>query len=78
MRAVLTSRSANRDYWLLWAGSGLSNLGDGIRLTALPLLAATLTRDPLAVGAVLAATLLRGSGSDQSADPLSIGPTENC
>jgi MFS family permease len=34
----------------------LSNLGDGIRLTALPLLAATLTRDPLAVSGVLAAT----------------------
>jgi MFS family permease len=45
-----------RDYWLLWTGSGLSNLGDGIRLTALPLLAATLTSDPLAVSGVLAAT----------------------
>jgi MFS family permease len=50
------NRRANRDYWLLWSGSGLSNLGDGIRLTALPLLAATLTRDPLAVSGVLAAT----------------------
>ncbi|MGH8913550.1 MAG: MFS transporter [Acidimicrobiia bacterium] len=34
----------------------MSNLGDGIRLTALPLLAATLTRDPFAVSGVLAAT----------------------
>ena len=34
----------------------MSNLGDGIRLTALPLLAATLTRDPLAVSGVVAAT----------------------
>jgi MFS family permease len=50
------NRRVNRDYWLLWSGSGLSNLGDGIRLTALPLLAATLTRDPLAVSGVLAAT----------------------
>ncbi|MGA7227494.1 MAG: MFS transporter [Acidimicrobiia bacterium] len=41
---------------MLWTGSGLSNLGDGIRLTALPLLAATLTRDPLAVSGVFAAT----------------------
>ena len=49
-------RPVNRDYWLLWLASGLSNLGDGIRLTALPLLAATLTRDPLAVSGVLAAT----------------------
>jgi MFS family permease len=53
---VVTNRKTNRDYWLLWSGSGLSNLGDGIRLTALPLLAATLTRDPLAVSGVLAAT----------------------
>ncbi len=34
-----------------------SNLGDGIRLTALPLLAATLTRDPLAIGAVTGITM---------------------
>ena len=53
---VSINRRATRDYWLLWSGSGLSNLGDGIRLTALPLLAATLTRDPLAVATVLAAT----------------------
>jgi MFS family permease len=53
---VGTNRRVDRDYWLLWSGSGLSNLGDGIRLTALPLLAATLTRDPLAVSGVLAAT----------------------
>ena len=34
-----------------------SNFGDGIRLTALPLLAATLTRDPLAIGAVTGITM---------------------
>ena len=34
------------------AGQGVSNLGDGVYLTALPLLAATLTRDPLPVSAV--------------------------
>ncbi len=27
MQTVVTSRSTNRDYWLLWAGSGLSDLG---------------------------------------------------
>jgi MFS family permease len=53
---MASPQPGTRDYWLLWSGSGLSNLGDGIRLTALPLLAATLTRDPLAVSAVLAAT----------------------
>jgi MFS family permease len=53
---MASPQPGTRDYWLLWSGSGLSNLGDGIRLTALPLLAATLTRDPLALSAVLAAT----------------------
>lgn len=39
----------------LWAASALSNLADGVRLTALPLLAATVTRDPsLVAGVVLA------------------------
>lgn len=52
----MSDPKTTRDYWLLWSASGLSNLGDGIRLTALPLLAATLTRDPLAVSGVLAAT----------------------
>ena len=36
----------------LWAASGVSNLGDGVYGTALPLLAATLTRDPLLVAVV--------------------------
>jgi MFS family permease len=36
----------------LWAASGVSNLGDGVYGTALPLLAATLTRDPLLVSVV--------------------------
>jgi len=38
-----------------FAGTGASGAGDGIRLTALPLLAASLTRSPLAVAAVAAA-----------------------
>ena len=46
------------DYWRLWGGSALSNLGDGVRITALPLLAAGLSRDPLAIGAVTAASFL--------------------
>jgi len=47
-----------RDFWLLWGSSTISNLGDGIRLTALPLLVVTLTTDPLAVGAVTTASFL--------------------
>lgn len=47
-----------RDYWLLWSSTALSNLGDGIRLGALPLLTASITRSPLAVSAVAGITLL--------------------
>ena len=42
----------------LWAAAGISNLGDGIGLVAVPLLAATLTRDPLQIGAVTAVAYL--------------------
>ena len=41
-----------RNFALLWGSAGVSTLGDGIYLTALPLLAAQLTRDPLAIGLV--------------------------
>jgi MFS family permease len=42
----------------LWLAQGVSNLGDGVYLTTLPLLAATLTRDPFAVSAVMFAEWL--------------------
>lgn len=51
-------RSLGAGFAKLWAASGLSNIGDGVRLTALPLLAATLTRDPTAVAAVTFASYL--------------------
>lgn len=38
----------------LWTASAISNLGDGLRLAALPLLAASLTRDPGAVSLMTA------------------------
>jgi MFS family permease len=38
----------------LFAASAVSNLGDGLRLTALPLLAASLTRDPATIATVSA------------------------
>jgi hypothetical protein len=41
------------DFRKLFAASAASNLGDGIVYTAAPLLAATLTRDPLLVAAVM-------------------------
>lgn len=39
----------------LWAATAVSNLGDGVRDAALPLLAATLTRDPALVAGVAVA-----------------------
>lgn len=48
----------SRDYWLVWLATALSNLGDGIRLGALPLLTASLTREPLPVTLVTALTFL--------------------
>jgi MFS family permease len=46
------------DYWKLWWAATISNLGDGIRLTALPLLMAAITRDPLIVAGATTATTL--------------------
>ncbi|HET7481610.1 MAG TPA: MFS transporter [Actinomycetota bacterium] len=40
------------NYWKLWIASAISNLGDGVRWTALPLLAASLTHDPARVAAI--------------------------
>ena len=39
-------------YWKVWTASAISNLGDGVSLTAGPLLAAALTRDPVLVAGV--------------------------
>jgi MFS family permease len=40
------------DFVKLWGATAASNLSDGIRVAALPLLAASMTRDPLLVGGV--------------------------
>lgn len=46
------------NYYKLWVASAVSNFGDGVRLTALPLLAATLTRDPgLVAGVTFASSM---------------------
>src|SRR5215207_3954627 len=39
-------------FWRLWSSLTLSNLGDGIRVAAFPLLAVTLTQDPRLVAGV--------------------------
>ena len=47
-----------RDYWRLFAASGISNLGDGIFLAALPLLAARLTRSEIEIALTAAFNVL--------------------
>jgi MFS family permease len=47
-----------RDFWRFWSASTVSNLGDGIRLVALPLLAVRLTDDPLVISGILALAFL--------------------
>jgi MFS family permease len=50
------SKKLGGNFYKLWAASAISNFGDGIRLTALPLLAATLTRDPGLIAGVFFAS----------------------
>src|SRR5262245_20645383 len=45
-------------FQILWAATGGSNLGDGIGLVVLPLLAASLTRDPVLIAGVATAQRL--------------------
>ena len=55
-RPVPTPRTDGRlgtDFGRLWTASTISNLGDGLTRTAGPLLAASLTRDPILVSGVL-------------------------
>ena len=56
-----SSRSGDRlpaAYWRLWTASTVSNLGDGVFLVALPLLAARLTRSEVSISLVAAAASL--------------------
>lgn len=48
-------------YRRLWSATLLSNLGDGVRAAAFPLLAASLTRDPILIAGVGVATQLPAS-----------------
>ena len=56
MAAPLLMR--NRNYRLMFAAGALTNLGDGMIVLALPWLATLMTRDPVAIAAVAAATRL--------------------
>ena len=50
--AATTKDPLGPNYRKLWVASAISNLGDGVRLTALPLMAATITRDPAKIAAI--------------------------
>src|SRR4051794_2155654 len=54
----MRQRSLGREYHRLWGAAAVSNLGDGVFLAALPLLAASLSDDPLTVSSVTAALAL--------------------
>jgi len=51
-------RPLGRRFWTVWTAATSSNIGDGIVLAALPLLAASLTRDPLSVATTTIAVRL--------------------
>jgi MFS family permease len=50
--AAGAGRGLGAGFARLWTAAAVSNVGDGVYVTALPLLAATLTRDPLGVSLV--------------------------
>lgn len=58
MRSSATRERLPPAYWRLWTASTISNLGDGVFLVALPLLAARLTRSEVSISLVAAATTL--------------------
>jgi MFS family permease len=51
-------RPLGADFARLWSATAVSSIGDGIRIAVFPLLAATITRNPLLVSGVLFATRL--------------------
>lgn len=52
------ARHLGRPFQLLWAATGVSNIGDGVGMVALPLIAASVTRDPLLIASVATAQRL--------------------
>jgi len=54
----MTNRSLGTPFWRLFVSLSGSNLADGIGRTALPLLATTLTRDPLAISGLVTLAFL--------------------
>lgn len=57
-RSGRQSRALGGRFWTVWTAATSSNIGDGIVLAALPLLAAKLTRDPLGIATTTIAVRL--------------------
>jgi hypothetical protein len=55
--------SLGRSFTRLWLSQGLSNMGDGLVLAAVPLLAVAVTRDPLLIGGITWPTAWTGAPS---------------
>lgn len=55
---MVGDRALGRRFWLLWSSASMSNIGDGITLTAFPLLAVSLTDDARLVALVTAVRFL--------------------
>lgn len=51
----VASSRLSAEYWRFWVASAVSNLGDGVRIAALPLLTAQITSSPFAVSVTTAA-----------------------
>ena len=51
--AALSETRLGSDFLRLWSATAVSSVGDGVRVTALPLLAAAFTRNPMLVAGVL-------------------------
>ncbi|MFJ6722358.1 MFS transporter [Streptomyces sp. NPDC091259] len=52
--------SLGKDYWLLWGSSAVANLGDGMRFVALPLVAYSVSKNPLDIALIMAISSLPG------------------
>jgi MFS family permease len=50
--------SLSRNYWKLWTGSAISNLGDGVSAIAYPWLASAVTRSPVLIALIAVAQRL--------------------
>lgn len=58
MAFVSKATRLGASYWRLWWANGINNVGNGVFVVAMPLLAVSVSRDPREVSAISAATYL--------------------